>query len=229
MSTTRKLLVPALAVFFVAVWGYDVEAKRRKPKGPKIATGLMDEGALDPFWFGTGLEFRTTGDVDYLWVKEGFSFTGRTLHFLEWSPPEFMGEDAGDHDTDDLRLATIMSRRLPELFMDEMGMALGGRAETSLSAGDVEVLGRVVECSTGNRYAKMIVGFGAGAGYTTIDLKFVDAATGELLVAVHHRVVSGTTMSTTDGKFARWVATFSYLAGRDGLGNVYARGKPTRK
>lgn len=227
MLTTKKLLALALAVFFVGVWGTDVEAKRSKAKKPKIATGLMDEGALDPFWFGQGLAFRSTGEIDYLWIKEGFSFAGRKLHFLEWGPPEFMGEDAKDHDVEDLRLATIISNRMPEMLEEEIGMALGGRAETSLTEGDIEVIGRVVECSTGNRFAKMIVGFGAGAGYATIDLKFVDAATGELLVAVHHRVVSGTTWSTTDSKFARWVAKFSYLAGD--LANIYARGKPTRK
>ncbi len=76
---------------------------------------------------------------------------------------------------------------------------------SSTTSGDIVVEGRIVDCSTGNRAAKVLVGLGAGAGSTVIDVRFKDAASGEVVAGFHHRVVSGTSWSTTGSKFFKWV------------------------
>lgn len=46
------------------------------PAGALIAGDAgkkLDEGLLDPAWFGPGVEFRTTETIDYVWVKPGFT------------------------------------------------------------------------------------------------------------------------------------------------------------
>ena len=107
MIRSKRLLAVLLIPLVLGVWVSDVEAKKKKK--PRIATGPMDEGRLDPFWIGEGLEFRESDEIDYLWVKEGFSLDGHTLHFTEWAVPEFLGEDAEERDENDHRLARMMA------------------------------------------------------------------------------------------------------------------------
>ena len=227
MTTIRRLLILSLILAVGAIWAGDVEAKRNK--GPKIATGPMDDGKMDPFWFGEGLEFREADEIDYLWVKDDFSANGKTLHFVAWPEPEFLGEKAAERDEDDYRLARQMNSEMARTFSDVLGEELGSKAQTSLTEGDIKVEGRIVDCSTGSKAAKIVVGFGAGSGGTTVDLKFTDAATGELLVGIHHRVVSGTTWSTTDSKFVKWVEELGENIVKKGLAALYAKGDPTNK
>ena len=75
----------------------------------------------------------------------------------------------------------------------------------------------------------MLVGFGAGSGNTTIDVRFVEAATGKVLAGFHHRVVSGTTWSTTDSKFFNWLDDAVEEMAKKGLPKLYARGKKVEK
>jgi hypothetical protein len=188
----------------------------------------LDKGLLVPAWFGDAGQFRESDNIDYLWVKEGFEIDGRTLHFLEWPEPEFQGKAAENRDENDRRLARQMNSEMARLFHDALGRAWQGRARTSMTEGDVRVEGRIVDCSTGSTAAKVLVGFGAGSGNTTIDLKMTDAETGELLVALHHRVVSGTTWSTTDSKFVKWVEKMGQEVGKKGLQDLYRRAKPAK-
>lgn len=57
---------------------------------------------------------------------------------------------------------------------------------------------------------------GAGSGSVTYDIKITDKASGELLVGIHHRVISGTMMSEIDDKLAKGLEQFG-AALRDGL------------
>ncbi len=221
--TSVILLIVIPALVFVGASG--VEAKTR---GPKIATGPMDDGTLDPFFFGKGLEFCEVDKLDYLWVKEGFAFPGQTLHFVSWPEPVFRGESAEDRDEEDHRLARMLNGEMARTFSEVFGDEIRG-VTTSLEAGNVVVEGRIVDCSTGSSTAKILVGFGAGSGNTTIDLKFTDRESGELLVAMHHRVVSGTSWSTTEGKFTKWISKLAREINKVGLGELYADGDPTNK
>ena len=191
--------------------------------GASAAT--WDEGKLHTDWFGKDVPFHEAEEIDYIWVKDGFSLDGHTLHFVEWADYEFLGEKAGERDEKDHRLARQMNGDMHNLFHDSWGENLKG-ADVSLDSGDVKVEGRIVDCSTGSTAAKVLVGFGAGSGNTTIDIKFTDAKSGELLVALHHRVVSGTSWSTTDSKFVKWTKKFAKEAnGECGLYGLYDSGK----
>src|SRR6185369_8788396 len=48
-------------------------------------TAALDDGRLDPAWFGgPGVEFRETGDVDYVWMKPGFTAEGHSFWIKPW-------------------------------------------------------------------------------------------------------------------------------------------------
>jgi hypothetical protein len=188
----------------------------------------LDKGLLVPSWFGAAGQFRESDNIDYLWVKEGFEIDGRTFHFADWPEPDFQGSAARDRDENDWRLARQLNAEMARLFHDALGRAWSGRATTSMSGGDVRVEGRIVDCSTGSVAAKALVGFGAGSGNTTIDVKLTDAGTGELLAALHHRVVSGTNWSTTDSKFVKWVEKMGRDVGKKGLQETYRKAKPVK-
>lgn len=193
------------------------------------AASALDEGKLEPAWFGSGMEFRQAEDIDYLWVKPGFSLDGKRVEFSAWQEPAFRGEKAGERDTKDKRLANDLTGRLPGIFADAFRNAFGGRVEVVDSNGAIQAVGRIVDCSTGSAAAKFWVGMGAGAGSTTMDLKFVDAASGELLVALHHRVVSGTTLSTTESKLTNWIDELAEEIGKKGIESLYQKGKRVKE
>lgn len=222
------MVVPLLVLVALIGLSATVEAGR-KSKAPKIATGPMDDGLLDPFWFGEGLEFREVDDIDYLWVKPGFDLAGTTLHFKAWPEPEFRGKSAAKRDAEDHRTARAIASDMAPTLAETFQRVFAGRLQTSLTEGSVVVEGRVVDCSAGSATAKALVGFGAGSGNTTIDLKLTDADSGELLAALHNRVVSGTNLSTTDSKFFKWVEKTAERMAEEGLQALYADGDPTNK
>ncbi len=168
----------------------------------------LDKGLLDPAWFGPGVEFRTTDTIDYLWAKPGFSIKGRKLHIEKWSDPEFLGERREARDS---AKASELTEVMPSRLRGALAASLSGIAEVSRDEGDITVTGRIVDCAAGSKAAKMWVGFGAGKAYATWDIKFIDKATGELLVAVHHRSVSGTSLSEIDDKLAKWLEEFGQV------------------
>ena len=196
---------------------------------PVRAQAPLDEGKLDPAWFGGALEFRAAEEIDYLWVKPGFTLEGRKLRFAPWQEAELRGEKAAERDTKDKRLANDLTRNLPEIFAEAFGNGLGARVPLVEAGEEITAVGRVVDCSTGSAAAKFWVGMGAGSGSTTFDLKFVDAASGELVAALHHRVVSGSSLSTTDSKLIDWVDEFAEAVGKEGLDRLYARGKRVKE
>lgn len=116
---------------------------------------------------------------------------------------------------------------MPSRLRGALAATLSGVAEVSRDEGDITVTGRLVDCEAGSRAAKMWVGFGAGKAYATWDIKFTDKATGELLVAVHHRSVSGTSYSEIDAKVAKWLEEFGQAL-HDDLA-VAASAKPAKK
>ena len=193
-----------------------------------LGAATLDNGKLVSSWFDSGtLEFREADGIDYLWVRDGYSFEGKTIRFKEWGEPEFLGEGASDRDANDRRLARQMNSDMHRLFQEEWAGLQG--VKTSLDKGDLVAEGRIVDCSTGNTAAKVLVGFGAGAGYTTIDLKVTERSSGKLVFAMHHRVVSGTSWSTTDSKFVKWVGKMVKKANKKGgFAGLYADASPRK-
>jgi hypothetical protein len=122
-----------------------------------------------------------------------------------------------------------MAKDMAQAFADGLGSRLQGKLTASFTEGEILVSGRIVDCSTGSTAAKVLVGFGAGSGNTTIDVKLTDKESGELLVAIHHRVVSGTTWSTTDSKFIKWIGKLGKMIAKKGIYQLYEKGDPTNK
>ena len=158
---------------------------------------VLDDGTLDPEWFGGEREFRRTSSTDYLWVKPGFSVDNHTLHFEAWPKPVFVGPDAGKRDNEDMVLARQISGEMPALLELQFDVVLEGRANVSLEEGDILVSGRIVDCTRGNQMVKFLAPTMAGKGLARIELKFVDKESGELLAGLHTRVTSGTALTNT--------------------------------
>jgi Domain of unknown function (DUF4410) len=194
----------------------------------RVFAATLDKGKLEVSWFSDDAAFREADDIDYLWVSEGFEPDGRSLHFKPWSDPKFLGPKASERDEKDHQLAKMMTTTMHEVFSSAFAKAYGDRLKTSLESGDILVEGRIVDCSTGSTAAKMWVGFGAGAGNTTIDVRFVDAKSGKVLAGFHHRVVSGTGWSTTEGKFFNWVEDTAKNLAKKGFQKLYAKGKKVK-
>lgn len=216
MVSIPKVCVLAVALTAVAL-------------SPASAGRLLDEGKLDTSWFGDDREFRKADEIDYLWVKPGFTLTGRKIRFAEWEAPQFKGEKASERDTKDKRLANDLTGNMPEIFSEAFKNGLSGAVSVVTSGGDLKVFGRIVDCSGGSAAAKFWVGMGAGSGNTTFDLKFVDTKSGELVAALHHRVVSGSNLSTTDSKFVKWVDEFAERLAKKGLDQLYKSGKKAKE
>ena len=195
---------------------------------PANAGRLLDEGTLDPAWYGGDREFRHADEIDYLWVKPGFTLQGRKIHFAEWEAPQFKGEKAEDRDTKDKRLANDLTGNMPEIFAEAFRNTLAGAVTIVKSGGDLEVVGRIVDCSQGSAAAKFWVGMGAGSGNTTFDMKFIDRKSGEMVAALHHRVVSGSNLSTTDSKLVKWVDEFAERLAKKSLEQLYNAGKKAK-
>ena len=187
----------------------------------------LDEGLLQSAWFGGDLDWRRADEIDYLWVEEGFSLQGRTIHVADWEDPEFLHKK--DRDTKDSARAYELTETMPAWLRGALTTSLAGSAEVSRAEGDVRLEGRLVDVNAGSRVAKMMVGLGAGSATATWDLKLVDAETGRVLAAIHHRAVSGTQMSNIDDKIVKWMDEALVPAVRRGLAQAYASGKPVKK
>lgn len=196
-------------------------------KKDKVYTGTLDDGRLEVSWFSPdGLNFREMDEADYFWVKPGFSAEGRTLHIHPWPEPRFIGEDADERDREDEDLAENMAERMDDIIADIWGDELEGYATVSLDSGDIDVQGRIVDASTGSVVASAIVGWGAGSGSATVDLKFLDAATGELLVAIHHRETMDASWweEVDESDFGDWLEDLAKDIRKKGLDKLYEKG-----
>lgn len=195
--------------------------------GGAAGAETLDDGLLEPGWFGGDeVEFRKTDEIDYLWVKPGLDLTGRTLHVDVWDDPVMLAKKK--RDPKDAAKASELTDTFPGRLRGALSHSLDGTATVSRKEGDVVVVGRIVDCNAGSKAAKWIVGMGAGASNATWDLKFVDRSSGELLLAVHHRAVSGTHMSEIDDKIVKWLEKFGEAL-KEGAARAYEKGKPGRE
>ncbi|WP_243287404.1 DUF4410 domain-containing protein [Geothrix terrae] len=175
-----------------------------KPAAPKAP--LQDNGLLDPAWFGDGTTFATGDDVDFFWIKPGLDLTGHTVFMKPWEDPAMLrkGRDGKDN-----AKATELTDSFPGMLRGALTGAVNGKAKVSRTEGDLTLVGRFVDANAGSKAAKWLIGLGAGSETATWDLKVVDTKTGELLLAVHHRSISGTAMSTIQDKLVKWADKFA--------------------
>lgn len=188
MRASRIIPLALLLPFFVIA--SPPRAAEEKPKD--LAT---DDGRLEPAWFGAQApEFhrcekdrcKLEGDevsYDDLWVKPGFSLKGHTLLLKPWESVAFRGD--AKREADEIKNgAKITSEAVKEL-VKPLNKAYKGIATVSATEGDWIVTARVVDCAGP-------FGFGfLKFSRTTYDLKINDKASGELMLALHTRHVTG--------------------------------------
>lgn len=138
---------------------------------------LLDEGRLDPAWFGAAAAFKPSKALGFQWVKPGLDLRERRLRLKAWEPAAWiLGPRASK---DEVLLQRLERSLVPDLAK---GLRRGskGRLPVSLDEGDLLLVGRVVDA----------VGEGGdtltfGTASLSFDLKLVDGDTGELLGAFH--------------------------------------------
>jgi Domain of unknown function (DUF4410) len=179
-------------------------APATKPSVPKAP--LQDEGLLDPAWFGDGITFTKSEDVDYYWVRPGLDLSGHTLFMKPWEDPAMLrqGRDGKDN-----AKATEITDSFPGMLRGALTGAFNGKAKVSRTEGDLVLIGRFVDVNAGSKAAKFWLGFGAGSETATWDLKILNPKTGDLLLAVHHRAISGSAMSNIQDKLVKWADKFA--------------------
>jgi hypothetical protein len=177
--------------------------------------GALDDGLLDAAWFGAPgpIEFHDTGLADYLWVKPGLSLAGRRLKVTPWEKATFFDTTRDERDR-------AAAAELTAWVPGEMGLRLaeGLKADPACCPedGDLLVTGRFVDVNAGRAAAFV---WPAAA----FEIKVVAAASGELLAAIHTRLLGKTklAMKSWFKKLSRSLA--------DGLEKEYLEGKPATK
>jgi hypothetical protein len=175
----------------------------------------LDQGRLDPSWFGPAVEFRTTSHIDYLWAKPGFSCKGKTLRIEKWPDPVFVGKERRGRDA---ARAFELAAGMPLRIRTVLGYSLKGYAEVTSEGGDLVLNGRLVDYVAKGT-------FGKSTPQATWDMKINDANTGELLVALHHRRLIS--FSTVEERIDMWLEEFGQALHDDFT--VAAKGKPAKK
>ena len=167
---------------------------------------MLDDGLLEESWFGETLPFTHTKDIDFLWVKPGLNLAGRQIQIRSWEKAIMLREK---RDEKDLKVAAELTYQLPLILRNSLHPAFGTRVALSSTAGDCILTGRLVDVNAGSQAAKLFVWMGAGSGTATWDLKLVDAKTQELMLAVHHRCVSGSAFTEVQDKVEKWSKRFA--------------------
>ena len=181
-----------------------------QPTAPREGPLKLDDGQLDPAWFGAGhpIEFHNTRVVDYLWVKQSLTLKGHGLHLERWESPL---RDPDDEEVD-RRKAMELTGVLPSDCQKEWEEVFKGDPACSRTAGGIRVVGRIVDINVKSSF------WSSAWPILTFDLKFTDKETGELLVAMHHRVAQQQRQA-----MKRWFRKVAE-AMNEGLEKAYASG-----
>ena len=156
----------------------------------------LDGGRLEVAWFGLAATFSPSPTLGLAWVKPGLDLKGRTLQVRDWQPAIWLLGKRAIHDE---HLLLRMAPSLVPGLAKGLAKGLKGALPVSRTAGDLFILGRVVDATGGSGDAQ----FATQPCTLTFDLKLVDADSGELLAAFHH------TLEAADADFmalrhARW-------------------------
>lgn len=206
MSLRMAVLVSALAVLPGTPMAA-TEGEGSAGGSTADAPGRLDGGRLDTAWFGPNVEFRTTDLIDQVWVKPGFTIQGKKLRVEAWPDPAFLGKERKARDA---AMAFELTEAMPRKMRSVLAHELKGVAEVVSEGGDLVLSGRLVD----------YVGKGtmrASGSQATWDMKINDAASGDLLVAVHHRRLMA--ISTVEERIVMWLEDFG-KALRDDLKKV---------
>jgi hypothetical protein len=162
----------------------------------------LDEGRLDPAWFGPGAVFQSSKALGFQWLKPDLDLHQRTLRLQAWEPAAWLLGRRTRKDQLFLQQAeTYLSRDL------ERGLRRGLKGTLPLSSaeGDLLVSARVVDAvGLGDDYMAM------GTASLSIDVKVADQGTGALLAAFHETLQGGSTEAVA-GQYGRWCEALGHL------------------
>jgi hypothetical protein len=144
--------------------------------------------------------------VDYLWVKPGFDPAGHVIRMKTWEPPLLLFPGRSDKDR---QRATELTYLFPILLRSDLTQALAGKTTFSSSEGDWTLVGRFVDANAGSEATRLFLPVGPGTASATWDFKILDTKTEELLLAVHHRCLSGTAFTGIQDKLEKWSRKFA--------------------
>jgi len=158
-------------------------------------SAALDEGRLDPSWFGAGVVFQPSKALGFQWLKPNLDLRHRSLRLQAWEPTAWVqGPRAGKDQA-------FLARVAPELPGDlERGLKRGlkGTLPVSSTVGDVVLVARVSDA------------LGADDDYMAVrpltlsfDLKLVDGDSGEVLAAFHD-TITGPNTDAVSHHFGRW-------------------------
>jgi len=164
---------------------------------------LLDHDLLDPAYFGIdGALMKETKVADFMWVKPGFSFKGHTLK-VEWGQPHML---ASKDDKFDLEAADHLTKVLPLEFSKFMAASLWPAAKVSSTEGDLILTGRIVMINVRSR-------FSFSKNILTFDIKIMNAVSGEVVLACHHRVIpygtEGSGLRSLEARVSTYAFEFS--------------------
>ncbi|HEY3400560.1 MAG TPA: hypothetical protein VGK03_08010 [Geothrix sp.] len=158
-------------------------------------TAGLDDGRLDPAWFGPAASFQPSKALGFQWLKPGLDLRNRAIQLKAWEAPAWLLGRRAEKDHKFLRqvegsLLTGLDRGIRR--------GLKGSLPVASTGGDLHLLVRVVD-AVGQADDYMSTGSVA----LSYDFKLVDGDTGELLGAFHNTLgVPGA--EYIPGRFERW-------------------------
>ena len=155
----------------------------------------LDEGRLDPAWFGAPAVFQPSKALGFQWLKPGLDLRRRTLRLKTWEPAAWL---VGKRAAKDQDFLTRVQGRLEPNLAAGIQRGLKGTLPVSSTLGDVVLVGRVVDAiGESEDY------LATGHLYLSFDLKLVDGDTGELLGAFHD-TLRGPSVDSIPLQFGKW-------------------------
>ncbi|MBI1754246.1 MAG: hypothetical protein HY014_15290 [Acidobacteria bacterium] len=164
--------------------------------GLALAQGAgLDEGRLDPAWFGPAAVFQPSKELGFQWIKPGLDLQKRSLRLKAWEPAAWL---QGKRGTQDQLFLLRVERSLQPDLDKRLRRGLKGALPVSAAEGDVALVGRVVD-AVGAVEDSMVPGSMA----LSFDVKLVDGDTGDLLGAFH-TTLSGPGTEAVLAQYWRW-------------------------
>lgn len=173
-----------------------------------VITKVEDNGLLEHEYFGAVIPFTPQGGVDALWIKSGLSLKNKQITCGSWETKVLK---AGRQEKD-LQRAADLAKLIPDSLMPQMRLAFQGVADWQLGGtGDYRFEARIVDANVPNKASKLVFGWLGGKENlenVTWDMKLVDAKTGDVVLAFHHRMVKVNTLGSLDSSLRDWASAF---------------------